>query len=243
MTGVLRSDVLLAGLVGDRLSAGQYMYGIPMRRRSGEGEQITWCAPRADKDNPNRFSTVCFPAVGSGFAWIKSFQPLLTTELVWPGAIQPDVIGLDVQRGPATLGAPMRLTYVFDRWRVLPLHRPAVVVASLGVEMRVNGVMSPVGHIYVVPDSAGVVRFPVQNGLMTLGAMDRAGAPLSAPPVRAEQGVKDQFLQSVDPDRVRLGVVAPTRVLGVLPIGGIVSMEVRTPAGRVARADAPPTGY
>ena len=163
----------------------------------------------------------------------------------------------------------MRLTYVFDRWRVLPLHRPALVVASLGVEMRVNGVMSPVGHIYVVPDSAGVVRFPVQDGLTTppmrnvratlatrlkVGPMRFSRAlpaalavallcsSFAAPPVRAEQGVKDQFLRSVDPNRVRLGMVAPTHVLGALPIGGVVSVQVKTPAGRVARADAPPAG-
>ena len=65
VTGVLKSDVVPTGFSFHKVHAGEYVFGIPMRTAAG-GEKITWCAPSAGKDNPSRFSTVCFPAVGTG---------------------------------------------------------------------------------------------------------------------------------------------------------------------------------
>ena len=227
VTGVLKSDAVWKGLVPRQVNAGQYAFGVPMHTSNGQ-EGITWCVPSPAKDDPNRFSTVCFPAVGSGYAWTPVFQPLMPTEFSFPANSRPEVIGLDVERKAASLGAPMKLTYVFDKWRALPFHRPTLAVASVGVEMRVNGEASPIGHIYVAADDQGVVRFPILNGLIAFSAVDRTGAPLKVPALNEDTAAQEAFLQAVEASKLQVAVVAaPTASLGALPITGVIALRVR----------------
>ena len=154
----------------------------------------------------------------------------MPTELTWPANVGADVVGLDVERRAASLGASMELTYVFDRWRALPLHRPSLVVASLGVEMRVNGEMSPIGHVYVAADQAGVARFPVMNGVIAFSAVDRTGAPLKLPGIREDAAAQEAFLQAVDTSKLQVAVIAPpTASFGALPITGVIALSIRSP--------------
>lgn len=229
VTGVLKTDVLRRGLFTSRFNAGQYVYGVPMKGSDGV-EGVTWCAPRAAEGEPGRYATVCFPEAHGGHIWVQSFEPLLSLGLTWPAAYLPDVVGFSVERRPASLGADMKLTYVFDQWRTLPYPKPPLLAASIGVEMRVNGRMSPIDHIYVLVDKDGVARLPLLDGLVTLSPVAKgAEAVPPAPGLTSNRAEVSAFLAAVDRSRVKVEVKAPGRPEGALPITGLVLMRPEPP--------------
>ncbi len=238
VTGVLKNDVVRPGLLGgEHIPAGQYVYGVPMSSQTGE-ERLTWCAPQAKAGNPNQFSTTCFMPVGDAYRWVLTFEPLMPAALSANAAGYP-ALGVNVEKKPGSLGAPMKLTYVFAGWRTYHRASGPTLAANVDVQMDVNGDRTPFGRITILPSLNGVFPLPIQNGLVNLTPLDKAGAPITQPKAGATIDEMKAVIDTADKDHVHLDVVVtPTRSEGALPFPGTIDLNVIVPTKPVAPATA-----
>jgi hypothetical protein len=216
------------------------MFGVPMTDL--RGQRITWCAPRP-AERPNTFTTACFVEVGAGYLWTPAMEPLMPIDLSWPAGVGPDVQGLSVERRPVSFMAPMELTWVFDHW----LHTGGPqdrVAAQLGVEIRVNGVMSPVAHVVVMPASNGEVRLPMLGQKLKFGLMGKDGhtqIALPAPGTPAEL-IREKF-EKVDKSIAVVQWTPDSSAAHTIPLAGRMrdlSLEERARLlGLAAEGEAP----
>jgi hypothetical protein len=230
VTGVLRNDVQtrLPFFGGDRLKAGQYMFGIPMRSTSAFGRQadsITWCAPQVVEGPPANISTLCFPVVGSGVTAQNEGAVLMVTRLMFhPGGVS--VIGLSVERRPAEFERPMTLAYVFDRWIAQKLSGgKQVMLASIGVEIRSGDLVTPIDHVLVGPGNDRIYRFPLQGGIITLAPTGKDGRALDPPAVVMDTPQIDAFFDALDKTHVLVAEPSAPTGTGALPLAGIVGLQ------------------
>ena len=233
LTGVLRYDVTNRSLFGkETLPAGTYVFGVPMSDVGGVGApspsvvnstRVTWCAPRL-KIAPNvDVTTFCFQDRGEGrVAKVLAFEPLMPISL--SGTVyDPLASDFSVERKPAEFGARMNLTYVFDKWVRLgnPEGTPA---AQIGVEVRVNGQMTPVSHVQVAPWTDGVYRLPVMGGFIAFQPVKKSDhqplAPISLPSTRA---IVDAYWSELAPDVTLAKADGVPDTDGALPLTGLVA--------------------
>lgn len=208
VTGRLKYDVVYGPWFNrHKLSAGQYFFGVPMSNIR-DGIQITWCAPepKADRDT---FETICFVKVGDGYISAYAYEPLMPMSLQYSAAAGPSVATFEVERELVPPPAPMQLTWVFDHWIVDPINR-AQVAAQLGVEVRVNGKMSPVNHVIVSANFEGRWQLPLMGGVVEFT------------PVPASGGAKTPLIDSIEHDSASVAIVKPLASDGATPLGGIV---------------------
>ena len=228
VTGVLKNDVVAKGLFGaKRLTAGQYVYGIPMRNRIGD-EQITWCAPQPLQGTPGAYTTVCFMPFGDGYLWVDAFSALMPLSLMANNASLP-AVGLSVDRKPASLGAEMKLTYVFNHWESYRVGSARKLAANIRVEIRVNDHASPISELDVLAGPDGIFRFGVENGLTTLTPLDAKDQPLRVFPTDGSPAEINSFLATIDKDKAQLIVTASNRLDGLLQLGGSMMLTIVPP--------------
>ncbi|HEY2661849.1 MAG TPA: hypothetical protein VGI79_19165 [Caulobacteraceae bacterium] len=207
LTGVLKTDVVRKGLADeDRIVAGQYVFGIPMHAIGGSNV-ITWCAPRMGPGG--KFATVCFPALGGANYWVPLGDSLMSTNLSF-NSDTPRAVGVSVDHGPASLGAPMVLTYEFYAWVFDTFNGKRHLAANILVKLSAYGHQTAVGHINIFADPSGGFHMPIQNGLVTLIPVGKTGERLSLPsgPQTTEQ--IDGFYAGVVPEKADLVALAPT---------------------------------
>ncbi len=243
VTGVLKNDVEAPGafFTKEKMPAGQYVFGIPMNSSSSLGlkqeSAVTWCAPQIKDGDPTQISTICFPHVGSTNMWVPVGGALMVTQMYFP-ATSRQVVGLSIERRPVRFAAPMTLAYVFDHWVPQGLSGgKSAVFAQIGVEIRVNGKMTPIGHLEVVAGPDKVYRLPISGGVFTLAMVDRNGKPVDLPSLALERADLDALFDRLDKNSARLSVQKPPEDHGALPLGGLVLVS----ANPAAPAATPPT--
>lgn len=227
VTGVLKNDVTRPGLLGgERIAAGQYVFGVPMH--TAAGDQITWCAPRVASDSGS-VDTVCFAPEGGGYRWLPvggTLMPLRYEIFNYTSF----AVGVSIERKPASLGEPMKLAYVFNHWAVITSQGQKIVAAVIDVETRTRGSKTRIGWLLVEAGPDGAFRFPILNGLVTLKPKGVAGTEAPVPPSQnAEPGSAETYLAALDKDQALLSVVPPTRTEGALLLFGPVTVGIGAP--------------
>jgi len=249
VTGVLRNDIEAPGpwFTKEHLSGGQYVFGVPMHRGFGlaGSEAITWCAPRMKDNDPAQISTICFPPVGNGNTWALAGPVLMVTSLSFP-QIGRDVVGLSVDRKPMAYPAPMTLTYVFDRWTHVGTGQNQMMAASVGIEIRVKGVATPIDHLLILPAKDKVYRLPVMGAVLTLAPVGNDGKPLQLASNTMDTHALDALFDSLDKMHVQVATPTPIKTKGPIILGGLISVEPppsdaapATPAPAASKPTAP----
>jgi hypothetical protein len=226
------------------LSAGQYMFGVPMSgARNPFG--VVWCAPLPGRA-ANTYNVTCFVPGDLGYFAVDAGGSLMPLSLMWTGT-PTRVPEFEVERKTVELGAPMILTWVFDRWVVETFGDKHFFTARLGVEVRVNGVMSPMGHLEVLPDAQGRVRFSVLGGVIDLTPTLVDDHKPSTPPLNASRAELDRWRGNIDDGAALTASTGAFSSAGALPIFGIIQwreprpISAQPPVQKPPPASAPPT--
>jgi hypothetical protein len=219
-TGVLKSEVRTTGLMGRKsVPAGQFVYGVPTRDISDPKDlgSLTWCAPQVTEGVKLQVSTVCFTSDGVAHYWFPARSSLMVTQF-YHGIGYLQVSGLSVQRTSTPFPIPMTLAYVFDQWiRLNGAPGREIIYAQLGVEIRINGVMTPIDHIDIPLSRSQRFCMPFMNGALAFTPVDHAGAPVALPTSFSMPNANvDLFFDEIAANRARVEIVRPPH--GVAPL-------------------------
>jgi len=228
-TGVLKNDVWSGLLIRRSVPAGHYVFGVPTRDITDPRDlgQLTWCAPQLNDGGPSPVSTVCFTSDGVTHYWYPAGSALMVTHVLH-GAQFGQTVGFSVQRAPGSFPLPMTLAYVFDHW----VRRDVIggrqeLMAQLGVEIRINGVMTPVDHLLIPASTSQRYCMPIMNGILSFTPVDKTGGPMAPPPPNMAKADMDAYFDRAADDRALFVVVQPPVGVGRLPLSGLL----RTPVG------------
>lgn len=224
-TGVLKNDVRGPGmLTRPTLPAGQYVFGVPTRDSSDPTDlgSLTWCAPRLTAGPASSVATVCFSSDGVTHYWFPAGSSLMVTHFIH-GPPFGQVGAVSVERKRIPFGAPMKLAFVFDHWISQPLGGGRYeIAAQFGAEIRIGGMMTPVGHIQVPLSSSGRFCMPLLGGVLAVSPVDRAGAPVRLPPPFLSNVTLDEYMGAIDDHRAQVAVLQPPAANGAIPLAGPV---------------------
>lgn len=234
VTGVLYHNIKKPGVfLPDYLSAGQYMFGLPMNNSGVLGvspsQSVTWCAPRST-DGGISFSTVCFIPYGDSYLWTRVGDPLMPMSMQYSISkyAVATVDDLVVDRRSADLGAAMTFTLVFGRW-VQHGGPNEGMVAELGSEIRTRSQVSALSHVEILAAPDGRYRLPIMGGVIEIMPIGRDGVPAQPLPSSASHEAVQAYWAAIDLNKAAITVAIPLRSDGQLPYTGAFRAIVSAP--------------